>query len=56
MSRSSESALWSARNDDQFRGVGGRGGPVPVAVDVLDVEAGEIEGRAEVNSTAVPLQ
>jgi hypothetical protein len=51
--------LWAlllpARDHDQFRGAGGRGGSVSVAVEVLDVEAGEIEGRAEVNSTVLPL-
>jgi hypothetical protein len=34
----------------------GWGGSVPVAVDMLDVEAGEIEDRAEVNSTVLPLE
>ncbi|MCW2943327.1 MAG: hypothetical protein JWR24_44 [Actinoallomurus sp.] len=47
MGRGSGSALWPARNHDQFRETDGRGGSVPAAVDVLDVEADMLKGCVE---------
>jgi len=56
MSRGSGPALWPARDHDQFRGADGWGGSVPVAVDVLDVEAGENEGEWKAGSAGLPLE
>lgn len=47
MGRGAGSLLWPARNHDQFRETDVRGGSVPAAVDVLDVEADMLKGSVE---------